>query len=129
MSGKRSQNETAAFDLRHALDVASRVDDLDAKLVAILHDALEDGACDLDDLRRAELPDVVIGAIVTLTRRKDEAYIDYIERLRAHNGDLTTAVKLADLDANLARLDEEHASLEGRYRRAIRVLTMEVPGV
>jgi hypothetical protein len=121
----RSAAQGQQFDLLHALRVASRVDDLDAKLVAILHDAVEDGACDFTDLIDADLPDDVLGAIHTLTRGENETYADYIDRVRDKGGELAKAVKLDDLDANLARLDEEHASLEGRYRKAIRTLTEE----
>lgn len=120
------QERVAAFDLRHALAVSSRVDGLDAKIVALLHDAVEDGACNLLDLRDADLPDEIVDAVAYLTRGADEKYADYIERIRTSGSDLAVYVKLADLDTNLSRLDEERASLEGRYRRAIADLTFEV---
>jgi (p)ppGpp synthase/HD superfamily hydrolase len=113
---------TAPYDLRHALAVASRVDGLEAKLVALLHDAVEDGACGFPDLYDADLPTEVVRAVEQLTRGITESYGDYIARLKATEDDLAIYVKLADLDANLARLDEEHASLEGRWRKALQTL-------
>jgi hypothetical protein len=119
----------SGFDLRHALAVAGRVDGADAKLAAILHDAVEDGACSLDDLRAAEIPEAVVVAVSVLTRGPLDSYGAYIARIGGSGNELARVVKLADLAANLARLDPEHASLERRYRDAVRTLTYgsEVP--
>jgi (p)ppGpp synthase/HD superfamily hydrolase len=110
------------FDLKHALAVSSRVDALDAKIVALLHDAVEDGFCTIQDLYDADMQNDVVEAIATLTRG-NESYPHYIDRIKHSGDDLAIAVKLADLDANLSRMDEEHSSLTGRYRHAIAELT------
>lgn len=113
---------SGGVDLPHALAVASRVDGADAKLVALLHDAIEDGACTEQDLWDADMPEAVVDAVVTLSRREDETYVGYIARIRYSGDDLAVYVKLADLDANLSRMDAEHASLIGRYRNAEQML-------
>lgn len=111
------------FDLHHALAVASRVDTLEAKLVALLHDAVEDGACTLSDLMDAKLPNEVLRAVDVLTRVVGDHYQDYIERIKNSGSPLAIYVKLADLEANLARMDADHASLSERYHKAHRSLS------
>lgn len=103
--------------VQHGLAVAGRVDGIEAKMVALLHDALEDGAAIEQDLWDAELPEAVVDAVVILTRR-DESYAEYIGRICSSGDDLAVCVKLADIDANLSRMDAEHSSLIGRYRSA-----------
>jgi len=70
-----------------------------ARIVAVLHDVLEDTACSVVDLRRAGYSDSVIGALDRLTRRDGEAYELYIERIAEDT--LARQVKLADLTDNL----------------------------
>src|SRR5258708_5729649 len=109
----------------HPLRVMLQVDSDVARIVAVLHDVLEDTACTVDDLRRAGYSERVIAALDRLTRRDGEAYETYIERLLVDA--LARQVKLADLADNLAnnrRLADVSASLEvpariTRYERAL----------
>lgn len=84
----------------HPLRVMLQVDSDSARIVAILHDVVEDTACTGDDLRRAGYPDRVIAAVDRLMRHDGEAYETYIERLT--DDALARQVKLADLADNLA---------------------------
>jgi hypothetical protein len=77
-----------------------QVDSDDARIVAVLHDVLEDTACSVVDLRRAGYPEEVIEALDRLTCRDGEAYEPYIERIVEDR--LARQVKLADLKDNLA---------------------------
>jgi hypothetical protein len=115
------------FDLQHGLAVASRVDGPLAKLVAVLHDSVEDGACTIRDLADAGLAPDALDAIIVLTRQPDEPYADYIGRVLL-GGSLARRVKHADLCVNLARIDEAHQSLEPRWRDALARLE-EMDGV
>ena len=70
------------------------------RLAAVLHDLVEDTAVTLDDLRaRGYAPDVV-HAVDCLTRRADETYEHYVERVITD--EVACRVKLADLADNLA---------------------------
>ncbi|HEX2033482.1 MAG TPA: HD domain-containing protein [Chloroflexota bacterium] len=91
-----------------------------ARIVALLHDLVEDTSISLAELRRLGYPDPILAAVDRLTRREGESYDAYIERVA---GDpLATRVKLADLADNLANKHqmETAAAREriARYRRA-----------
>jgi (p)ppGpp synthase/HD superfamily hydrolase len=84
----------------HPLRVMLRVTSAAERVVALLHDVVEDTPTTLADLRRFGYSEAVVAAIDRLTRRDGEPYEAYIERLA---GDpLARRVKLADLADNLA---------------------------
>lgn len=109
----------------HPLRVMLRMASDDERIVAVLHDVIEDTACTLDDLRRAGYSERVIGALDRLTQRDGETYEGYIERIA--EDPLARRVKLADLAENLAnnrRIAETAPGAElreriARYERAI----------
>ena len=69
------------------------------RVVAILHDVVEDSAVTLDDLRAEGFSTEVVEAIDHVTRRADESYEAFIERIAPHP--LARRVKLADLEDNM----------------------------
>lgn len=110
-----------SFDLRHALAVASRFPyGSDEWLTGLLHDAIEDGGVTGPDIMAAGVPALVVIAVNHLTRAEDEPYEDYIARVAGRA--LARRVKVADLEANLARMDAAHESLRPRYEQALRTL-------
>ena len=99
--------------LTHLVRVMLRVDDGPARVVALLHDLLEDTNWTAEDLLREGFDPAIVEAVVALTRREDETYMQYIERLMPHP--LAVRVKLADL----AQIDPQKAmSLGQRCRKA-----------
>lgn len=74
-------------------------EDDDARMVAILHDVVEDSAITLEDLLAYGYPVHVVGAVEALTRRDGESYKLYIERVT--HDPLGLRVKMADLRDNL----------------------------
>jgi (p)ppGpp synthase/HD superfamily hydrolase len=106
----------------HPIRVMQRVEGEEAKMVAVLHDTLEDTGLTEDDLRRAGFGEEVIRGVLAVTHRPGEHYADYVVRCKA----LETArrVKLADLEDN-ARLDRailRHYSAGRDYTRLHRYL-------
>jgi (p)ppGpp synthase/HD superfamily hydrolase len=109
----------------HPLRVMLQLDSDVARIVAVLHDVLEDTACSVVELRRAGYSEQIIEALDRLTRRDGEAYEIYIERIA--EDPLARQVKLADLKDNLAnnrRLAEVSARRDvqeriTRYERGI----------
>jgi (p)ppGpp synthase/HD superfamily hydrolase len=104
--------------LLHVLEVVSRCrEDLDASIVAALHDVVEDSSLTLRDLREQGFSSRVVEGVDALTRREGEAYEDSIERAAANP--LARRVKLADLESNLdvRRLSQVAASDAGRLER------------
>jgi len=85
----------------HPLRVMARVETDTERVVAILHDAVENGSdrISLARLREEGFPEEIVEAIDCLTRRDGEEYEDFIERLAPNL--LARRVKLADLADNL----------------------------
>lgn len=109
----------------HPLRVMARVTTPEERLVAVLHDVVEDSPTTLDDLRAAGFEEPVVRAVDRLTRRDDESYEAFIERLK--DDPLARRVKLADLEDNmtltrLTDLDDRAIERLGRYVRAYRRL-------
>lgn len=112
----------------HPYHLAEKMKDEDSVCVALLHDILEDTACSADQLKSYGFGDVVVNAVVALTKKDDEDYFRYIARV-AEN-EIAKKVKIADLlhntdttrlsgvptDADLARCE--------KYRRAIELLVL-----
>ncbi len=73
------------------------VDSLEAKIVAVLHDVIEDTPISLEDL--GMFPTAVVEAINTLTKRPNEDYEAYLTRVMADP--LALVVKIADMTDNL----------------------------
>lgn len=96
-----------------------------ARLVALLHDAIEDSPLSLDDLAAAGIPVEAITAIDCLTKRDGEVYADYLQRVAANP--LARQVKLADLRDNmditrLPALGEAELQRLRKYQEAYRYL-------
>ena len=108
--------------LLHPIRVMLRVRGDEARLVAVLHDVVEDSpAWTLDRLRTEGFPDPVVRAVDLLTRRGDESYDTLIDR--AGSDPLSRRVKLADLEDNMMQTrisrpgPQDRERLE-RYRHA-----------
>ncbi len=87
--------------IEHPKTVASRVgEDLDAQIVAWLHDVLED--CDVteSDLIKKGIPEKHVNAVRLLTKTKGVSYEDYLEGVAS--SELASTVKIADMVSNLA---------------------------
>lgn len=109
----------------HPLHVAEQMEDEYSTCVALLHDTVEDGGIELSDLYEADFPDEIVRTVDILTRREDEPYMEYIERLKENS--LAVKVKLADLDHNsdMSRLNiitKWDMERKEKYERAIAML-------
>jgi (p)ppGpp synthase/HD superfamily hydrolase len=85
--------------LDHPLFVMENVNTLEEKIVAVLHDAIEDSELTFDQLRSEGFPEVIILAIAAITKREGEAYAAYLERAIANP--IALRVKIADVTHNL----------------------------
>ena len=113
----------------HPLRVMLRVGSDAERMVAVLHDLVEDTGHTLGDLRRLGYPGGVVEAVDRLTRRGGEPYDGYIRRVEGHP--VARRVKLADLADNIANnrgvdpIEEERARLERHERARARLLAAE----
>ena len=69
------------------------------KIVGVLHDVIEDTPCTLADLREKGYPEQVLQALECLTKRVDEPYEQFIERVRKNP--VARRVKIAGLEDNM----------------------------
>ncbi|CAN1209607.1 HD domain protein [Tumidithrix helvetica PCC 7403] len=85
--------------LDHPLFVMDKVNSLEEKIVAVLHDAIEDSELTFENLRSEGLPEILIEAIAAITKIQGEAYETYLERVIANP--IALRVKIADVTHNL----------------------------
>lgn len=108
-------------DNQHCLRVALNFNPgSDIYYAALWHDALENGDATSSELID-QIGETAYAIVDTLTRRVNETYSAYIDRV-AGAGWPATAIKRCDIRDNLARLDADHESLRPRYERALNVL-------
>jgi hypothetical protein len=125
------QKDKADADyIEHPLRVASTLNGNDAKIVALLHDAVEDTFVTREFLERSGYEPHLIEAIEALTKQPDEEGSDEgYERFicRAAKNPLARQVKIADLKDNmdLSRIStqtkKDYARIE-KYQRALAYL-------
>lgn len=129
----RTQTDKAGRPyILHPLRVMLSLTDDAARMVAVLHDVVEDAPKnapglpgELDDLRAQGFSEEVVCAVDALTKREAEDYEAFIERVAKNP--LATRVKLADLEDNMnltrfAELTNDDLQRLGRYHRAWRRL-------
>jgi len=104
--------------ITHPLRIMNAVEGEDAKIVAVLHDVVEDSTTTLDDLRKAGFSEDILSAVECLTRRRDMSYADYVVRCKGHS--LAHQMKLADLTDN-CRLDRCIVRVEQVVRDLARI--------
>lgn len=91
----------------HPLEVMNNVDRMESKIVAVLHDIIEDTECTVDTLREWGIDEDIIGSINTLTHKEGMSYMEYI--IEISYDFIATEVKLVDLKCNmdLSRLNRK----------------------
>lgn len=105
--------------ITHPLAVASVFENEDAKIVAVLHDTLEDTTLTVRDLVLVHhLDDKLIDAIVAITHLKGQPYLEYLFQVRRN--EIAKKVKLADIRHNMSDLKE--GCLKEKYRLARYIL-------
>lgn len=110
----------------HPIRVAERCKTRIAKVVALLHDVVEDTDVTLEDLLEAGFPAEVVSSVGLLTRHDGEDYQEYIERVA--ESAVATEVKIADLCENmditrLKTLTKNDLERLRKYHRAYRFLS------
>lgn len=123
------QKDKAGQDyITHPIRVAERCDDPRAKIVALLHDTIEDSNVTADYLRKEGFREEIVEAVLAVTRREGEDYDDYVRR--AAQNELSRMVKRADLEDNmdirrLPELTDRDVERLRKYLRAWQYLSSE----
>ena len=92
--------------IEHPLRVMEGVESLEEKILAVLHDVLEDCEVSRNQLIKEGIPKYLVEKLEILCKGKNEKYFDYIDRIKVDQS--TINVKLSDLrdNMNLQRLKE-----------------------
>lgn len=109
----------------HPLHVMENVNSKEGKIVAILHDIIEDTDITEDYLLKIGLSKRIVDTVVALTRSEDMDYQEYIKNLSSNP--LAKEVKLADLEHNmdlkrLPTLEEKDLERNRKYQIAYHYL-------
>ena len=95
------------------------------RIVALLHDIVEDTEYTFEDLKAIGFDDEIIDALKLMTHDETVSYMEYVTAIKSNP--IATAVKLADLEHNsdLSRLDvvdEKALKRKQKYAAAIDLL-------
>jgi len=119
----RGQKDKAGAPyILHPLRVMLRMETETDRIVAVLHDVLEDSGVTVRDLQKAGYSAEIVEAVQYLTRAKEEEYDQFIERVKGNT--LAVKIKIADLEDNLdferiKEPDQNDLRRYGKYRRAL----------
>ena len=109
----------------HPITVANSIGmpDGDLKVIALLHDVVEDSDVTLQDLEDEGFNENVVEAVDALTRRIEESYFQYIDRVKKNP--FAVVVKKADLKHNMSRNRNFKISdnLRKKYEKAEAILS------
>lgn len=108
-------DKAGATYIRHPLRLMEQMDTERARIVALLHDVVEDAEYTLEDIEE-EFDSNIREAVDALTKREGESYMEFIER--ADENPVARRVKIADLEDNLdlTRLDEVTDAIHSKQR-------------
>ena len=98
----------------------------DEKIVALLHDVVEDSHTTIQQLKDAKFSNKIVAAVSLLTKKENQPYDDYISEIKRNP--LATKVKLADLKDNMStsrlkKITEKDKLRIRKYRAAYKLLT------
>jgi (p)ppGpp synthase/HD superfamily hydrolase len=110
----------------HPLRLMSRMETDEERIVAVLHDVVEDSDITFDDLRTIGFSESILEALHLLTHDKETTYEEYVERIKPNR--LARKIKLADLEDNsnlrrLTHVEEKDLQRVKKYHRAWTILT------
>jgi len=111
--------------LLHPLHVMSQVESFLAKIVALLHDVVEDSEYKIEDIRAACFPEEVCEAVLAITKVKGETRMDAAKR--AKQNELARTVKIADVNHNmdlsrLGKVSEKDLARLEEYKQVLEFL-------
>ena len=111
--------------IEHPLRVMEGVETIEEKVLAVLHDVLEDCEVSREQLIKDGIPEEIVAKLEILCKIKNEGYFDYIDRIKTDKS--TINVKLSDLkdNMNLNRLNsitEADRKRIEKYRKAESIL-------
>jgi len=83
----------------HPLRVMAAVKPTNYKIIAVLHDVIEDSEVTIQNLKDEGFPEELLLVLDCLTRRQEEKYDTFIQRVTTNS--IASYIKLADLKDNM----------------------------
>ncbi len=110
----------------HPFHVAKQFRSETLKIVAILHDVLEDTTVTMEDLEHYGFSQPVLDALCAITKKPNQSYEEYITGVKKN--DLARLVKIEDIKHNmdvsrLKKVTQQDRQRVARYEKALRYLT------
>jgi (p)ppGpp synthase/HD superfamily hydrolase len=111
--------------IQHPLSVAQMVDNLEYKIVALLHDVLEDSDVSPEELAKLGFTHSIINSVLLLTKKDGVDYEEYLKQIKRDSR--ARYVKIADLkhNLNISRIpnptDEDFKRLD-KYKKSLAFL-------
>lgn len=96
---KNQKDKVGKPYITHVMRVMERCKTEEEKIVAALHDVVEDTSTTLDDLKKSGFDESIISAVDAITQRQGEEKTVYIERVKANP--IALRVKINDLEDNM----------------------------
>ncbi len=122
-----NQVDKAGIDyIEHPLYVSSLVNTTEEKIVALLHDVVEDSDMTFEDLEKNEFYSHIIEAVKLLTKQDGYNYDEYLSKIK--NNELARKVKIADLTHNsdisrIKNVTDKDVERQQKYLKAIKYLS------
>ena len=111
--------------MNHIYSVVDGVNLPEEKIIAYLHDTLEDTEMTVSKMKQHRIPEWIIVHVELLTHKKEEDYFDYVNRLKYFP--FAKNIKVADLKNNLdisrlKKITGEDKERLKKYRKALKIL-------
>ncbi len=112
--------------INHPIRVANKCISEEEKIVAYLHDVIEDTNVTTNDLLLQGFSPKIVEAVLSVTRKEDETYEDFIKRCGSNT--IGRQVKIHDLEDNmdttrLKTINKEDTLRVNKYKKAYDYLT------
>lgn len=104
--------------IEHPKRIASHFSTDESKIVALLHDILEESNITPLTLVYSGIPAFLVQSIELLTKKNDESYLDYI--LFCKSDEMAKKIKIGDIRDNLEHLP--NGTLRDKYLLALFIL-------
>jgi (p)ppGpp synthase/HD superfamily hydrolase len=106
--------------ITHPIAVAEKFKGAIPKILALLHDVLEDSSLSKDDLLKLGIHPIMCHYVNVLTKKTGQSYLDYL--LNIKNEYWVTKVKIEDIKHNLSTLEPKKKTQRDKYLLALYIL-------
>lgn len=110
----------------HPIYVMLNVKGYNEKIVALLHDVVEDTDITITDLITLKFDEAIVKAIDVLSKKKGQEYFKYLEDIK--NNEIACKVKIEDLKHNsnlkrLSKVKQKDIERTQKYKKALDYLS------